>query len=378
MFRYSRYIISNLAGATLFIASGLTCVIWLTQSLRFVDLIVNRGLDILAFLYLTTMLLPSLLGFLLPIALAISTLYSYNKLVADSELVVMKCAGLSRWQLAKPALLFAAAMVILGYLISLYLLPLTYRQYKDMQAFARDNYASLLLQEGVFNTPVEGLTVFIRERQSDGILRGILVHDNRNPDAPVTMMAEEGKLVKTPQGPRFILQNGNRQEVDHQKEQLSFLGFENYALDISLFAEQKEKRARDAKERYIGELLNPEPGTSAKELAKFRSEAHQRISWPLYNLGLTVFVLAILLASEFSRRGNWKRYTLAMVMTGAILAFGIAINNIAVNYPYLIPFMYICPLATIAGGFYSLLRNPLERPVPKDPPEQVLSAGGAP
>ena len=114
MQQYSKYIMANLAGATLFIASGLTCVIWLTQSLRFVDLIVNRGLDMLAFLYLTTMMLPSLLGFLLPIALAISVMYTYHRLVADSELVILKSAGLSRWQLAKPAVVFAVAVALIG------------------------------------------------------------------------------------------------------------------------------------------------------------------------------------------------------------------------------------------------------------------------
>src|SRR5690606_35501108 len=106
-------------------------------------------------------MLPSLLGFLLPVALAISALYTYHKLLADSELVVLKSAGLGRWQLARPAVCFAVGIVLLAYVISLYLLPVSYRQYKDMQAFPRDNYASLLMQDGVFNSPVDGLTVFI-------------------------------------------------------------------------------------------------------------------------------------------------------------------------------------------------------------------------
>lgn len=376
MFRYNKYIMGQLASTTLFVAAGLTCVIWLTQSLRFVDLIVNRGLDMLAFIYLTTMMLPSLLGFLLPVALAISTLYTYHKLLADSELVVLKSAGLSRWQLAKPAVVFSAAIVLLGYLISLYLLPVSYRQYKDMQDFARDNYAALLLQEGVFNNPVNGLTVFIRERNSDGTLRGILVHDNRDPSAPVTMMAEEGQLIKTPQGPSFILKDGNRQEIDHENEQLSFLAFEDYVLDISLFTTQQRKRVRDEKERFLGELFYPEKGVNAVRRAEFRAEAHQRLTWPLQNMVLTLFVLAVLLGGQFNRRGNWKRYTVMLVSVGVLLAGAVAISNIVVKYPPALVLMYALPIGVCIMSFYGILRNPLEKQVPDSPPPRALLEEG--
>lgn len=377
VFRYSKYIMGQLAGTTLFVAAGLTCLIWLTQSLRFVDLIVNRGLDMLAFIYLTTMLLPSLLGFMLPIALAISILYTYHKLLADSELVVLRSAGLSRWQLARPAVYLTLGIVALAYVISLYLLPVSYRQYKEMQAFARDNYAAVLLQEGVFNSPVDGLTVFIRERFDDGTLRGILVHDNRNPDAPVTMMAEQGQLVKTPRGPSFILKNGNRQEINHKTSQLSFLAFEDYVLDISLFTAEQNKRERDEKERYLGELFNPQDeGLTDVRRAEFRAEAHQRLTWPLQNLMLSLFVLAMLLGGQFNRRGNWKRYTGTLIVVGLLLAASVAVSNIVVKVPQLIPVMYALPLGVALGSFYSLIRNPLEKDVPVEPPLETLAEGG--
>lgn len=376
MYRYSKYIMGQLGGATLFVASGLTCVIWLTQSLRFVDLIVNRGLDMLAFIYLTTMMLPSLLGFMLPIALAISALYTYHKLLSDSELVVLRSAGLSGWQLARPAVVFAVGIVALGYVISLYLLPVSYRQYKDMQAFARNNYAALLLQEGVFNNPVSGLTVFIRERNDDGTLAGILVHDNRDPDAPVTMMAEKGQLVKTPRGPSFILKNGNRQEIDRQEEQLSFLGFDDYVLDISLFTEEQGKRVRDEKERYLSELLNPSDDVTDVQRAEFRAEAHQRLTWPLQNMMLTLFVMSMLLGGQFNRRGNWKRYTTTLVLVAVFLAAVVAISNIVVKHPQLIGAMYALPITVSLVSLYTIMRSSLEREVPAEPPAAILAEGG--
>jgi lipopolysaccharide export system permease protein len=45
----TRYILRQSLGAALFVTVALSAAIWLTQSLRLVDLIVNRGLSVLTF-----------------------------------------------------------------------------------------------------------------------------------------------------------------------------------------------------------------------------------------------------------------------------------------------------------------------------------------
>ena len=61
MRRFSTYIASHLFGPLLVVAFSFTGVVWLTQSLRFIDLIINKGLSFGLFLYMTVLLLPSLL-----------------------------------------------------------------------------------------------------------------------------------------------------------------------------------------------------------------------------------------------------------------------------------------------------------------------------
>ena len=54
----SWYIFRQLGWGTVLVALVLTLIVWLTQSLRFVDMIVNRGLPGSTFFYLTLLLLP--------------------------------------------------------------------------------------------------------------------------------------------------------------------------------------------------------------------------------------------------------------------------------------------------------------------------------
>ena len=58
--RLSFYVLKQLAGPTALFTLLLTAVIWLTQSLHLLDLVINRGQSAPTFLYLTLLLLPSL------------------------------------------------------------------------------------------------------------------------------------------------------------------------------------------------------------------------------------------------------------------------------------------------------------------------------
>ena len=74
--RHTSYILLQLVLTTTAIAAVLVSVIWLTQSLRFLDFIINRGLSVLAFLEITLLLMPSILPVTLPVAVTIPVLWS--------------------------------------------------------------------------------------------------------------------------------------------------------------------------------------------------------------------------------------------------------------------------------------------------------------
>ncbi len=340
MYRYNKYIIKNLVHSTLLITASLTSIVWLTQALRFVEFIVNQGVSITVFLHLTLLLVPSLLLMILPPALFCAVLFTYNKFTAESELVVMQAMGLSRWSIARPAIIVAAMVTIVTYAISFYVQPVSYKGFKDMQAFLRDSYVSLLVQEGVFSNPVEGLTVFIRERDANGKLYGILVHDNRQGNKSVTMMAESGRLMDSPQGPRFLLENGNRQEINEGR--LSFLNFETYTLDISFYTNSITQRKSDVQELFLPELLGfaDESGLKDNEVMKRRAEGHQRIIWPFYNMSLTLLAIVAIISGQFNRRGQWQRIAVAVGIATIMVFSAVGVRGMMANIPAAIPLAY--------------------------------------
>ena len=366
MSEITRYVLRQLIEVTLFVTLALTGVVWLSQSLRFVDLIINRGLSFFTFVYLTFLLLPSFLAVLMPIALFFAVAYTYHRLVIDSEIVVLRSAGLSEMALMKPALIMAGILVALCYLITLYLQPAGFRNFKDRQFIIRADYSKILLQEGSFNTLGEGLTVYIRERLDNGEVRGILVHDNRDRAAPVTMMAERGVLMNAADGPYLSLFKGNRQVMNRDRGKLSLLYFDRHNLDLSDLIDAEGPRWREPRERYIHELFRePQDNNEATYIHDLRAEGHNRLVSPLYNLVMTLIALAALLGGEFNRQGRAVRMVFAGAIAAGFQGLALVLTYMIVKMPLLMPLLYVNVVLWTAATLYVLLyrRKPRNRAI---------------
>ena len=204
---FDRYVFRQLLVGVILVTAGLTGVLWLSQSLRFVDFIVNRGLDIVTFFHLVMLLLPNFMLVILPIAVFAAVCFTYAKLISDREMIVMGASGVSPFGLAKPALLLAVLVSLITYTLNMTVLPASYRMFRELQWDLRYNYAHVLLEEGAFTDAGVGITVYVRERSPDGQLRGILVHDARNDEDPSTLwlsMAVPGSFCSMAAGRRSI------------------------------------------------------------------------------------------------------------------------------------------------------------------------------
>lgn len=351
MRQYERYVFSHLLWPTVLITVSLTGIVWLTQVLRFLDFILNRGLSLGDFLYLTGLMLPSLLLILMPIALSIAVIYTYNKLTVESELIVLNAVGVSKWQLARPGILLALCCMVICYALALYIMPVSNQRFRDVRTVFRDQYASVLLEEEVFNSPMDGVTVFVRERDSSNNLSGVLLHDSRNPKQIVTMIAETGRVEQTESGPRFYLQRGMRQELKDGR--ISWLAFDDYAIEIAFYG-KNITRTYSPEERTIGGLYNRE-GLDEKQVRAYRAEANQRLTWPLFAVALPLFAIATLFSSEFNRRGQSRRMMAAAVGMGLIVLIYFSLRNITVKHGFITPLLYVMVFGIIAASMYVLM-----------------------
>lgn len=348
MSRLTRYILKQLIMPVLLFAFLLTCVIWLTQALRLLDLVINRGQSAPTFVWLTMLILPNLLVIILPVAFFAGALYALNRLCGESELVVMASAGLSPFQLARPVLFAAGIIMALTYFCSLYLMPLGQREMKDTVVGIRADIGSALLSEGVFNTPVNGLTVFIREIDGNGRIRGVLVHDSRNQKSPVTYLAQTGMLVQTREGARLVLEHGTIEQTSDGGAQLNILKFSRYPFDLEQFSSPTKSSERKANELSLPELFRADPSLKPRTRRAYIVEGHNRLSSPLYCIAFAFIALVGALKGRRARSAHALRMTL--ICLGAVLlrVAGYGVQGLASHNTAFCVLFYLIPLAGAA------------------------------
>jgi lipopolysaccharide export system permease protein len=358
--RLSLYVLGQLLSPVAVLTLLMTSVIWLVTILPLLDLVINRGQSAFTFLSLILLVLPTPLVIIMPIAFFFAALFTLHRLQGDSELVVMASAGYSLRQLAVPVLIAAAIVMALTYACLLYLRPAGERALRDKLLDIRADMAGALLNEGDFNTPSKGLTVFIRRIGASGEIGGILVHDNRDRARPVTYIADKGILAQTPAGSRLIMLDGTIETSAQAGKQLQVLHFQSYTVNLDQFSGPARYTLRKINERYLGELLWPpeQQGVTQKIRDQFFAEAHNRLSQPLYCIAFALIALAAVMRGRRQRGSVAMRLTIASLAAAGLRIAGYGIMGLAQRNPPLVAAFYLLPLLGAAGAVAVLTGYP--------------------
>lgn len=326
----TRHLLKNLLTVTMFIALSLSMVIWLTQSLKLLDLIANSDAPAGLFFKLIALTLPRFLEIILPLALVAAILFVYNKMIMENELIVLRSCGFDQLALARPALILAGGLALLILLLSTYVSPKSYGAVQALQQSVKTQYSSFLLREGVFNTFSDNLTVYLRARAKNGDLLGVTIHDTRDKSKPpVTITAKRGRIVMENETPNIIVYDGMRQQMERGSDVITKLFFSRYTIEIKGLETNPRERWREASERTLYELLHPDM-TNKRDRSNrevFLAEAQYRIVRPFNAVSFALVALATILLGPFNRRGQNKK-----VMAGAAIIIVLqALNLVFVN-----------------------------------------------
>jgi lipopolysaccharide export system permease protein len=386
MGRLDRYIVVTAGGAFLAALSTLTGMVWLTQILRRFDLVTSQGQTILMFFSVTGLALPTLIQLTAPMALFLAIAYTLNKLNGDSELIVMSTAGFSQWQLFRPFFLFAFLVTAISAVLSIEAGPLSVRMLREQLARVNADIISNVAQPGRFAALDRGLTFHIRERAPGGALRGIFVHDSRDPKGVTTYIADRGQIVSSAAGLFLVLEDGTLHRSADKASGASMVEFKNYAFDMSQFnAGEKAAQANAADRPFLDLLWPPEDDPNLKiednrkivasrkiedgrtiednrkiEDSRIRVELHKRLSAPFYPLAAFVIPFAFLGVPQTTRQNRNAAIAGAafVFMAIEIAGFGtwgfVQRNEYAWFLPYLMPLAAILPGLLVVAGFIDL------------------------
>lgn len=349
------YLIKSLLNPAVGTMVVLLSIIWLLQSLRFLDLMVNKGLSIATFFHLSVYLIPSLLMIILPLAFFIGACMGLKRLDDDKESQIFWAIGLTPAKLASLLVGMGVGVVFVGYVISLWLLPAGRNAMKDLQHQLRTESGPLLLEEGTFNQMGNDIMVYVKHRHSPTNLQQILVHDSRKQTRPVTWMAEAGEVIIDQDGsPQLLLKKGIRQEVGESST--SVLSFKQHTIDIIGNFQPSDIRWRDAEERFLLELTQTS-NLSEKHQMQFKNEFHRRLIWPLSPIPLLLIAVLFLLRPAQNRKGAGRTTLIAGGVGIGYQVITMVLNNMGNRAEVVIYAQWAWPILVTAICCYLIGRR---------------------
>jgi lipopolysaccharide export system permease protein len=360
----SRYIFRTTFSAFVVVLVSLTAVIWVTQALHDFDIMTSQGQTILVFVGITGLIIPLLVLVIAPIALLIAVAHTLNKMSTDSEIIVMNASGMSPWLLFRSFMTVAVVVSLLVASISAYFAPKGLRMLRDWLTEVRANVVSTIVQPGRFTSIESGVTIHIRERRANGQLLGIFLDDRRNPNERVTVLAEAGDLIDNDKGTFLVLQKGIVQRHEVNQRDPAMVVFDRYAFDLSQFAAGPQAVKYSIRERYLWQLLFPDPKDPfyIEQPGQFRAELHDRLIAPFYPLAFVVIAFAYLGAPRTTRQSRTLSMVGAISGVGLVRLVGFASTVFGATMPWMLSLQYVALAAAFVFGFFVIRRGLILEP----------------
>ena len=344
-----RYVLRQATGAFLLIVLSLTGVVWIALALRELSVVTGDGQSGLVLFKMTTLALPNLMAIVAPFALLIAVIHTLNRLNGDSELIVLTASGATIWTVGRPLLLLAGVVTALVFFVNHLAMPWSLRHLRELILEVRTDLLTQVIQPGKFSSPEQGLTFHIRDRNANGELQGVIMHDARKLPETRSYLANRAVVVKQGSDAYVIMSDGHIVQRSDNDDPAEIIAFQKYAIDLDQF-EKKEERKNDFKprERFFSELVNPESesGNFKDNPGQFRSELHERFANPIYPIAFVLIALAAVGQAQSTRQGRNERMIGGFLMaTGARFA-GLAANNMVVINPLAVIGLYGIPILT--------------------------------
>ena len=370
----SLYIIREIFSLFLLGIVIFTLVLLMGRLIKLTELVVSQGVPLVDVSRMILYLLPSLLVFTIPMAFLLAVLLAFSRLSADNEIVVIKASGTSLIQLMPPVILcaFVAALISLG--VSTVGVPWGNSAFRELSLKVLKSNLTATIQEKTFWDNSPGVVMYTDHyEEKNKLLKGVVIHDGRNTERPMTIFAQNGIISTLPgsQALQISLHDGSI-HMSGEKGLYRLVHFGEYSMTIG---EKGGSMAasRNESDMLVSELKNQinDPGTPDQMRQKMRIELHSRFTFPFASFVFAI--LAVPLGLQNRRSGKSGGFTISILI---ILAYYV-LMSVAKTLPEkgILPAfvaLWIPNLLFLGIGWYFLRLASLEKSLPNFSLKPVL------
>lgn len=362
----SLYIIREISSLFLLGIVIFTLVLLMGRLITLTDLVVSHGVPLGEVARMILYLIPSFLVFTIPMAFLLAVLLAFGRLSADNEIVVIKACGISVIQMMPPVIVCAFMAVLLALGASTVGVPWGNSAFKELSFQVLKNNITATIREKTFWDDIPGVVMYTDHYdESEQALKGVIIHDGRNADRPMTVFARNG-VVSTVAGSQALLLSlydgsihmagaGDIYRLVHFGEYIMTVGEKGKGSTVS----------RNETDMWLSELHSQieSAATSPKDRLKTMAEYHSRFTFPFASLVFSI--LAVPLGIQNRRSGKSGGFTVSIAIILAYYVLMSVVRTLAEkgSVPPAVA-LWVPDLVFFCLGCFLLRRASLEKSIP--------------
>jgi len=341
-----------------FISLGvLTCVFLLGNLVQLTNLVINKGVSLMAVGRVFVFYVPMLLGYTLPIACLVAIILSFSRLSTDNEILAIRASGIHLRKLLFPLVLLGILMSLFALILNERIIPYAhYEQRKILKNIGAQN-PTAVLEAGTFINAFKDQILFIY--QIDGSkLHNVRIYQPQPDGKPTrTIIAREGEFTPIPGENKIKLKliDGTSDEPNLENPNNFYkLNFRNYFMTLDLSGGDKkiDKKPKSMTLKELTEKIE-EMDQLFVDTAPLKTEYYRKISW---SFSILVFVLlGFPLAVITHRREKTANVVLAVLCAATYYLLSLGCEALSIQS--ITPAAMTMWMPNIIVGFAALILN---------------------
>lgn len=348
--------------------TGLLSLVLIGRGLQLREVFFGADLGFVDVILLFFYLSPLFLFLIMPIAAMLSVFLTFLRINSDNELMALKASGISLRQLLPAPLIFCGICTVLAVCVSVFAVSWGMGNFRGTIMDIAQTRARLVIQPGVFNKDIPGITIFARQADlNTGKIKQVLVEDRTREKNSVVILAPKGKVVTDEERGEIIFQLFNGRLYRTSEGQLAVMGFGEYEvrLDLSQLFKGVKLGSVPFKEMSWPELEDIRAGKSekrynAEDRRKAEVEMHKRWVFPAACLVLGFFALPMACYFE----GLNRQYGIVLILLTFLVYYSMVSFGMNVVYDETVPVwlaLWAPNFLFLAGGIYFFHLTMIER-----------------
>src|SRR5437016_3089307 len=308
----------------------LTAILFVQQTGRYFETIFP-GIMPAEFVYgLALALLPTVLIFTIPMAVLCGTIIGFGRMSGDSELVVMRAAGVSTWRTLWPALLVGLIATIAAGYLNLREAPRSQQQLRSVALRSALYKLDSPVEPRTFTNDFPGYLIYVRDGDKAHGQWGRVFIQKQNADHSTNMItARAGRIDSSSEKSELVLQDAMQTTIpaptardqSYVVERLETLRFTFPTGRSSLIAKLQKPDA-NPDEMGFSDLRRYVMASTGSEHREAAIIFHKRLAFAMAPFVFALFGSALALRMRRGSRGFGVLVSLLILIAYYLLMLG--------------------------------------------------------